>query len=124
MVVIHGSTRCQTPVSWCLYHLTERKRCSSIPRCLTSRGRSARAFSSRAVASRIIFWTVGHDTQNWSATRATARTSPATASVIASRSRRVRRERGGTCSVCSVNVARGHRGSAQRHRFLTHSTLT
>jgi hypothetical protein len=68
--------------------------------------------------------TVGQDTPYSPATASTARTSPAQAATTRCLRRVVIRANGGTCSVDSVNVTRGHARSPHRHRFFTHHTLT
>lgn len=120
-VIIQGSTRFQPPV-WFLNQRSERNRCSSIPSCITSLGRCLRAVAN--VSAAVVVWrcTVGQETPNWDATRSTARTSPATALVIASFNRVVTLALVGTWRVASVNLRRAQRTSMQRQRFLIHTT--
>lgn len=68
--------------------------------------------------------TVGQVTPSSAATACTQRTSPDSAVTIRSLSRVVSRAYGGTCAVCSANVALPQAGSLHRHRFLTHHTTT
>src|SRR5665648_1035135 len=101
IVVIHGSYRRHLAVSGSRKNRTRRYRCSSMPRCRTSR-LSGLAIAAAAVL--ITAWTVHHATPKEDATSRTARPAQATASNTATFSRAVHRARDGTCLVCSANA--------------------
>ena len=105
-----------SPVCSSMRHRGRPRRCSSMPRCATGAGACSSTGSAAAANASCA---TGQEIPACRAASAGVIPRSLTSAPACSRSRAVRRHRGGTCGSDSVNVFRAHRSSRHFQRHLT-----